>query len=98
MASELEITVHEDAVAFAVRVVPRARRDEIQGIEGGALKVRVTAPPVGGKANRAVIEFLAERLGVGRSQIEIISGERSRRKVVKLSAVSESDLIRRMKV
>ncbi len=76
------------AVTFAVKVVPRASKNQIVGIEGDAVKVRLTAPPVEGKANDALIEFLADRLGVRRAQIEIVTGHASRRKVVRVRGVT----------
>lgn len=71
-------------VTFAVKVVPRASRNEIVGVEGDALKIRLHAPPVEGQANEALIAFLAETLGVRRAQIEIVTGHLTRRKVVRV--------------
>ena len=82
MIREFKITKAEGGAAFAVRVVPRARRNEIAGVQGNALKVRLTAPPVQGAANEALIELLARQLGVNKSQIEIAAGKSSRRKMV----------------
>ncbi|MGQ9627901.1 MAG: DUF167 domain-containing protein [Anaerolineae bacterium] len=79
---EFKITKAEGGAAFAVRVVPRAGRNEISGVQGNALKVRLTAPPVQDAANEALIELLAKQLGVNRSQIEIAAGKTSRRKMV----------------
>jgi len=67
---------------FPVRVQPRARRDEVAGLQAGCLRVRLQAPPVEGKANKALVRFLAQVLGVSRSQVELVSGERSRTKRV----------------
>lgn len=78
----------EGAVAFAVRVTPRASRDAIQGEYQGALKVRVTAPPVDGRANDAVRQLLAERLKVPVSAVKILGGEKSRNKRVQISGIS----------
>jgi len=82
--SQLKITGTEDGVTFAVRVVPRASRNEIVGIHGDALKIRVTAPPVEGRANEALVAFLAKRLGVRKSQVEIVAGATSRRKMIRV--------------
>jgi len=71
---QLKITEVEGGVTFAVRVVPRASRNEIVGVQGDALKVRLTAPSVEGKANEALVAFLAQRLGVRKSQVEIVAG------------------------
>jgi len=82
--SQLKITEAEDGATFAVRVVPRASRNEIVGIHGDALKIRVTAPPVEGRANEALVAFLAKRLGVRKSQVEIVAGATSRRKMIRV--------------
>lgn len=85
---EFEISEAEYGVTFAVRVVPRARKNEVVGVQAGALKVRLTSPPVGGAANEALVKFLAEGLGVRRSQVEIVRGRTSRRKVIKVAGLS----------
>jgi len=63
-----------------VKVLTRSSKDQIIGKEGNVLKVKLTAPPVDGKANKALIDLLARRLGVSKTRIEIISGRRSRLK------------------
>jgi len=73
---------------FAVRVQPRASRTAVAGVMGEAVKIAITAPPVDGKANQAVIEFLAERLRVPKSNVEIVSGETGRNKLVAVRGVS----------
>ncbi|HNV74115.1 MAG TPA: DUF167 domain-containing protein [Gemmatimonadaceae bacterium] len=84
------VTVEERAggVRFAVRVQPRASRSEVAGIQQGALKVRLQAPPVDGAANEALVDFLADSLDVPRRMIRIVSGESSRSKVVEALGVS----------
>lgn len=67
-----------------MRVTPRAARDEVVGWEGGILRVRVTAPPVDGRANRAVLALVAETLGVPRSSVLLVRGERGRDKLVRV--------------
>jgi uncharacterized protein (TIGR00251 family) len=79
---EFKISSAEGGAAFPVRVVPRASKNEISGRQGEAVKIRLTAPPVEGAANEALIGFLAEVLGVRKSQIEILSGHASRDKLV----------------
>jgi uncharacterized protein (TIGR00251 family) len=69
-------------VTFGVKVAPRASRDEVVGVEAGELKVRLTAPPVDGAANAALVELLARRLGLAKSQVTLIRGQTSRHKVV----------------
>lgn len=73
-----------EGVTFNVKVVPRAHRSEIVGMENDALKVRLNAPPVEGRANQALVELLAHALGVPRATIEIIRGASSRHKVVRV--------------
>lgn len=76
------------AVRFEVRVQPRASRTELAGIHGGALKVRVAAPPVDDAANRALIEFLAECLGIAKRAVRIVAGETSRTKILEADGVT----------
>ncbi len=77
-------------MVFNVRVVPRASKSEIVGEMGGALKVRIAAPPVNGAANAELVKLLAKTFGVSKSEIEIISGETSKTKRVKITnAASE---------
>lgn len=69
-----------DDLVLAVHVQPRASRDEWVGEHDGALKLRITAPPVDGKANAHLAKFLARAFGVTRGSVELVSGESSRRK------------------
>jgi uncharacterized protein (TIGR00251 family) len=75
-------------VRLDVRVIPRAKRTEIAGRRGGALLVRLAAPPVDGAANDALRAFLAERLGVPQRQVAIVRGETSRNKTVAIEGIS----------
>jgi uncharacterized protein (TIGR00251 family) len=84
----LQVTEEENRCTFRVRVQPRSRRDEVVGLHGDALKIRLTAPPVEGKANQALQAFLGERLGVSPSAVEILTGHRSRHKRVRVQGVS----------
>jgi uncharacterized protein (TIGR00251 family) len=65
-----------------VHAQPGARRTEVAGLYGDAVKIRIAAPPVDGKANQCLLAFLAGEFAVGRSQIELVSGETSRAKQV----------------
>jgi uncharacterized protein (TIGR00251 family) len=78
------IPIRETAtgVVFRIRVVPRASRCEVVGIQDDALKLRITAPPVEGKANEECIRLLAELLGVKKTQVTIVAGHASRIKTV----------------
>ncbi len=75
-------------VTFTVRVVPRASKNEIAGWEGEILRIRLTAPPVEGKANEALEKFLASLLDVPRSSVDIIAGQSSRNKTVSIRGVA----------
>ena len=74
-----------------VRVTARASRDELAGLKDGVLHVRVSAPPVDGKANQAVTRLIAKALGVGRTSVTVIKGERSRDKVVRIDGVEPGE-------
>jgi uncharacterized protein (TIGR00251 family) len=76
------------AVRFSVRLQPRASKNEIAGLQGSALKVRVTAPPVDGMANEALIELLSRALNTSRRNVCIVSGQTSRTKLIEISEAS----------
>jgi uncharacterized protein (TIGR00251 family) len=79
-----------EGLAFWIFVTPRARREAVGGLRGDALRVSVTAPPVGGKANAACAQALAEAFEVKRSDVEIHPGARGRRKRVRVSGETRS--------
>ena len=79
------------AVTLSIRIQPRASKNELVAREGGGLKIRLTAPPVEGAANEALIRFLADALSVPKSQVEIISGHTSRDKIVRIHGTSGAD-------
>ena len=87
-ASVLRVDARNGAVRFAVHVQPRASRSEISGLHGDALKVRLAAPAIDGAANAALIELLAELLGVARRSVHITGGQRSRSKVVEVAGIT----------
>jgi len=76
---------------LTVRLTPRASREEIAGVREGAILVRVTAPPVDGAANAALVRLLAKALGVPKGAVAIISGETSRTKVVEVAGLDEAE-------
>jgi len=86
----VNVTESNGSVVFNVRVIPRASRSELIGELDGALKVRVASPPVDGAANEELVRFLAKKFGVSRSDISIISGERSKNKRIKIANLSQS--------
>jgi len=73
---------------FALRVQPRASRNAVAGVIGDAIKLAITAPPVDGKANQAVIEFLADLFRVSKSSVVIVSGESGRNKLIAIRGMS----------
>lgn len=92
--SQLKFTVDQarGTVTFSVRVQPRASRDEIAGVIGGAMKVRLCAPAVENRANEALIEFLASVLKTSKSAVRIRSGEQSRNKRVEVFGVTAQQI------
>ena len=75
----------DKGAALAIRVTPRASKNEISEVMGdGTVRIRLTAPPVGGKANEALVAFLADVLDVPRSKVEIVAGETGRDKLVSI--------------
>ena len=72
---------------LSVRIQPRASKNEVVAMENGGFKIRLTAPPVDGAANEALVRFLAERLSVSKSQIEIISGHTGREKLIRIKGI-----------
>jgi len=83
----LAIAEKDGDLVFQVRVKPRASRDAIEGEREGALVVRLTAPPVEGEANEALVRLLAARLHVPKSAVRILSGERGRMKRVAVRGI-----------
>jgi hypothetical protein len=81
------ITVHADGVTLAIKVQPRAPANAIGGTHAAELRVKVTAPPVDAAANEAVVRLLADVLGCPRANIEIVRGQTSRHKVVRVRGV-----------
>jgi uncharacterized protein (TIGR00251 family) len=89
----VQVTEKDGAVSFAVRVQPRASRDEIAGEWQDALKIRLTAPPVDDRANEALRRLLAARLKVPLSAVRIAAGERSRTKRVEIQGVTARQIL-----
>lgn len=81
-------------IIIPVRVVPRASRNEISGEHGGALKVRITAPPVDGAANAELVVVLSKEFKVPKSSVEVVSGSTSRSKTIRISGLSDAAVIK----
>jgi uncharacterized protein (TIGR00251 family) len=88
----VEIQQGDGAVVVAVRVQPRASKDEIAGEWNGALKVRLQAPAVEDRANEALVEFLARVLRIPKAAVRILGGERSRNKRVEIRGVTSEQV------
>jgi uncharacterized protein (TIGR00251 family) len=74
----------DGAIVLTVHLQPGAKRSEVAGVHGDALKIRLAAPAVDGRANAALLEFVAQRLGLARSAVELKSGRTSRRKSLRV--------------
>lgn len=84
----LKISETFDSVTFSVHVQPRASKNEVCGVQGDALKLRLTSPPVEGEANRLCVEFLAKLLKVPKSAVSLVAGEKSRHKTIRVMGVA----------
>jgi uncharacterized protein (TIGR00251 family) len=87
-----------ETTTVAVHVLPRASREGVAGLAGDAVRIRLTAPPLENRANEALVRFLAAELKIPRPRVEIVSGMRGRRKVVRISGLSRDDIFRRLKL
>jgi uncharacterized protein (TIGR00251 family) len=79
---------HGDGAAFQVRVQPRARRQALAGRHGASLRVQLTAPPLAGRANAALLDYLAELLGVAPGRLSVLAGARGRDKRIAVAGLS----------
>ncbi len=85
-----------ESVLLSVRAQPRSAANQVVGWQGGALRVRVTAPPVEGAANRAVVGVLADALGIPRSRVTLVRGAHGRDKLVRIDGISRDLLEARL--
>ncbi len=92
----IALAEHAEGCVLPVRAQPGARRPVVQGEQNGALKVAVTAPPEGGRANDALVETLRHALGVKRSQVELIAGPTSRDKRFLIRGLTRPELEQRL--
>ncbi|SRR6266568_8689412 len=90
------MTVQPDGVTLSLKVQPRASRNAVGPAAGEVLRVKVTAPPVDSAANDAVIELLAEWLGCRRGDIQLVRGQTSRQKVVKIFGITASQILSKL--
>jgi uncharacterized protein len=92
LAGMFQIKEFKNGLTFEIQVTPRASRAEITGWQDGALKLKVTAQPVEGAANIACINLLAQALKLRKRHLEILAGEKSRKKIVLVKDISKKDL------
>ena len=88
--------VTQPQATLSVRVQPRASRNEVAGLDGETLKLRLTAPPVEGEANDACLAFLAKLLDLSPSRLAIIRGARSRTKVIRITGLTQAEVRARL--
>ncbi len=93
----MKASAHPTSCTLAIKAIPNAPRSEIVGWLGEALKVKVHAPPVEGKANEALCEFLAEEFGLPRRAVSVLRGDTSRQKVVRLEGISLAEVKARVR-
>ncbi len=85
-----------DSVRIHVRVKPRSSKEAIEGWEDGVLVVRLTSPPVEGAANTALVKLVSKTLKIARGRIRIVSGEKSRNKVLDVNGLAMDDIVERL--
>lgn len=90
--TRLSVRDAQSGAAIIIQVQPRASKDEVAGLQGDAIKIRLTAPPVDGAANEALVKFLAKTLGVRPADVEIVAGHSSRRKVVSIVGLTPAQV------
>ena len=86
------ISESDEGVIITIHAVPRAANDAVQGLHGDALKIRLHAPPVDGKANEALVSFLSQKLNIPKSNIALKSGTNQRRKIVLIAGISKQEI------
>ena len=84
------LSTHDERLLLRIKAVPGASRDTIAGLLGDQLKIRIIAPPEGGKANQAIIGLLCEQLGIPRGQLTLISGHTARDKLIQIDGLDSS--------
>ncbi|MDD3627954.1 MAG: DUF167 domain-containing protein [bacterium] len=90
------IISEENFISVPVKVVPKSSKETVM-IENEIIKVKISAPPTDGKANKYLIEFLSKILDIAKNRIELVHGETSRNKVLRITGISESEFLERIK-
>ena len=94
----LRITTNASGVCLEVQIQPRSSRNQIVGEQDGRLKIKLTAPPVEGEANQALINYLAQLLQVPKKNVKLLKGESARHKLIEISGVTEQELIEKLNI
>ncbi|SFG56156.1 hypothetical protein SAMN05660649_02001 [Desulfotomaculum arcticum] len=92
----LDIKDDGRGVSIRVKVQPRASKNQVAGFMEGAVKLRLTAPPVEGEANKACCEFLAGLLGIAKSRVEITQGQTGRNKTIRIEGISADAVLKKL--
>ena len=90
----INVTEKDGAVFFFVKVVPRSSKSEIAGELGGALKIKLKSPPIDGAANAELVKLLSKSFGASKSDVEIIGGQTSKSKHVKISNLTRENFLK----
>ena len=90
------LTPTSSGTRLSLRIQPRASSNAVVGLHGQSIRIRLTAPPVDGAANQALISFLADRLGLGHAAVRIVGGRGSRNKVVDVAGLAPLEVARRL--
>ena len=96
MADKVLLRETKNGVSFDIHVNPHASRAEITGVAESMLKVKVTAPPLEGAANAAVIALFSKKLGLRKSQMDIAAGAKGRKKTILVRDISQADLEKKL--
>lgn len=88
--------IKDNSFFISVLIQPNSKKSEIQGIHDQKLKIRISSPPVDGKANEEVIRFFAKLLGIKKNQIEILKGHTDKNKLIKISEITEAHFLEKM--
>jgi len=92
----IDIQERKNGVSFPVQVLPRSSKCALAGVQEGSIRLKLTAPPVEGRANEECLEFLAELLGIKKGQMGIIRGHKSRKKIVQIDGLTREILEARL--
>jgi len=94
----IQISPSENGIRLGVQVQPRSSRNQLVGEQEGCLKVKLTAPPVEGEANQALITFLARLLDIPKKNVVLLKGDTSRHKIIEIRGMNETALLDKLKL